>query len=82
MAPKFGVDDGSFSNFDATLVLATMLVSQLSGGNSSEPPAAMAAGITEQQGTKRNTTENPSDHTRIWSELSGEFSVQVNCYRL
>ncbi|XP_042002135.1 cell cycle checkpoint control protein RAD9A-like [Salvia splendens] len=67
MAPKFGVDDGSFSNFDATLVLATMLVSQLSGGNSSEPAAATAA----QQGTKGNTTEHPSDHTRIWSELSG-----------
>ncbi len=24
MAPKFGLDDGSCSNFDATLVLATM----------------------------------------------------------
>ncbi|XP_047937593.1 cell cycle checkpoint control protein RAD9A [Salvia hispanica] len=67
MAPKFGVDDGSFSNFDATLVLATMLVSQLSGGSSSEPAAATAA----QQGTKGNTTEHPSDYTRIWSELSG-----------
>ncbi|XP_042017535.1 cell cycle checkpoint control protein RAD9A-like [Salvia splendens] len=67
MAPKFGIDDGSFSNFDATLVLATMLVSQLRGGNSSEPPAA----TTAQQGTKGNTSEHPSDHTRIWSELSG-----------
>lgn len=82
MAPKFGIDDGSFSYFDATLVLATMLVSQLSGGNSSEPPAAMAAGVTEQHGTKGNTTEYPSDHTRIWSELSGEFSIEVKCYRL
>lgn len=73
MAPKFGVDDGSFSNFDATLVLATMLVSQLSGGSSSEPAAATAA----QQGTKGNTTEHPSDYTRIWSELSGQFRVEV-----
>ncbi|KAJ0942806.1 putative exodeoxyribonuclease III [Helianthus annuus] len=32
MAPKF-VDDASVSNFDATLVLATMLVSQLHGTN-------------------------------------------------
>lgn len=77
MAPKFGVDDNSFSNFDATLVLATMLVSQLSGGNSSEPAAAMTAGVTAQQGTKGNTSEHPSDHTRIWSELSGEFSIEV-----
>lgn len=80
MAPKFGVDDSSFSNFDATLVLATMLVSQLSGGTSSETPAAAtSAGVTAPQGTKGNTSEHPSDHTRIWSELSGEFSVKMKC---
>lgn len=78
MAPKFGVDDNSFSNFDATLVLATMLVSQLSGGNSSEPAAAMTAGVTAQQGTKGNTSEHPSDHTRIWSELSGSAARDSN----
>lgn len=77
MAPKFGVDDSSFSNFDATLVLATMLVSQISGGNSSEPPAA-TAGVTAQQGTKGNTCEHPSDHTRIWSELSGSAARDGN----
>lgn len=79
MAPKFGMDDSSFSNFDATLVLATMLVSQLNGGTSSEAPAATSAGVTAPQGTKGNTSEHPSDHTRIWSELSGEFSVKAKC---
>ncbi|KAL9162393.1 hypothetical protein ABFS82_07G087800 [Erythranthe guttata] len=74
MAPKFGLDDdGSTSNFDASLVLATMLVSQLNnGGNSSQPHPTVANNrAPEQQGTKGNTCENPSDHTRIWSELSG-----------
>ncbi|KAL7105982.1 hypothetical protein ACP275_07G082600 [Erythranthe tilingii] len=74
MAPKFGLDDdGSTSNFDASLVLATMLVSQLNnGGNSSQPHPTVANNrAPENQATKGNTCENPSDHTRIWSELSG-----------
>ncbi|KAL8048801.1 hypothetical protein ABFX02_07G090700 [Erythranthe guttata] len=75
MAPKFGLDDdgGSTSNFDASLVLATMLISQLNnGGNSSQPHPTVANNrAPENQGTKGNTCENPSDHTRIWSELSG-----------
>ncbi|EYU41077.1 hypothetical protein MIMGU_mgv1a026094mg, partial [Erythranthe guttata] len=74
MAPKFGLDDdgGSTSNFDASLVLATMLVSQLNnGGNSSQPHPTVANNrAPENQATKGNTCENPSDHTRIWSELS------------
>lgn len=77
MAPKFGLDDGAGSNFDATLVLATMLVSQLHQGNPSEPPQAAAA-AAERMGSQApeercriNVPEHPSDHTRIWSELSG-----------
>ncbi|XP_012853744.1 PREDICTED: cell cycle checkpoint control protein RAD9A-like [Erythranthe guttata] len=80
MAPKFGLDDdGSTSNFDASLVLATMLVSQLNnGGNSSQPHPTVANNrAPENQATKGNTCENPSDHTRIWSELSGENTI---CY--
>ncbi|KAJ6762684.1 CELL CYCLE CHECKPOINT CONTROL PROTEIN [Salix purpurea] len=79
MAPKFGLDDGSSSNFDATLVLATMLISQLHEGNPPEPPQTtahdQAADATGSQGQQErcevNVSEHPSDHTRIWSELSG-----------
>ncbi|KAK4427647.1 hypothetical protein Salat_1533700 [Sesamum alatum] len=78
MAPKFGLDDGSCSNFDATLVLATMLVSQLNGGNSSEPPTGATAGAPAQQGTKGTNSEHPSEHTRIWSELSGSAAKDGN----
>jgi len=82
MAPKFGLDDGSSSNFDATLVLATMLISQLHEGNPPEPPQATALGEaadgTGSQGQQErcgvNVSEHPSDHTRIWSELSGNCS--------
>ncbi|XP_051141597.1 uncharacterized protein LOC127258695 [Andrographis paniculata] len=65
MAPKFGSDDVSFSNFDATLVLATMLASQLSG----QPSGVAAEGALPQRRAKGNTSEHPSDHTRIWSDL-------------
>ncbi|KAG8390987.1 hypothetical protein BUALT_Bualt01G0140900 [Buddleja alternifolia] len=78
LAPKFGLDDGSRSNFDATLVLATMLVSQLNGGNSTEPPPAATTGAPAQQATKGNTSELRSDHTRIWSELSGSVAKDGN----
>ncbi|KAJ9180259.1 hypothetical protein P3X46_008527 [Hevea brasiliensis] len=80
MAPKFGLDDGSSSNFDATLVLATMLISQLHEGNSSEPPqvattthvqAVCGTGSQPLARGRANVSEHPSDHTRIWSELSG-----------
>lgn len=36
LAPKFGLDDGANTDFDATLVLATMLISQLREANDSE----------------------------------------------
>ncbi|KAJ1380895.1 Rad9/Ddc1 [Sesbania bispinosa] len=80
MAPKFGLEDGSHSNFDATLVLATMLISQLHEVNVSEPPevAARTHAQTEerngshaqQDNCRTNASELPSDHTRIWSDLS------------
>lgn len=85
MAPKFGLDDGSISNFDATVVLATMLTSQLREANSSEPPQAATAmpgqavagtgSQAQQERCRANVSEHPSDHTRIWSELSGTFIV-------
>ncbi|KAK6139441.1 hypothetical protein DH2020_026815 [Rehmannia glutinosa] len=78
MAPKFGLDDGSSANFDATLVLATMLASQLNAANSSAPPPATTTGAPAQHGTKGNTSEHPSDHTKIWSELSGSAAKDGN----
>lgn len=83
MAPKFGLDDVSSSNFDATLVLATMLVSQLHAGSRSQPPQEATpvhgesyhrTGSQRQQDASRaNVSGHPSDHTRIWSELSGLY---------
>lgn len=72
MAPKFGLEDVSVSNFDATLVLATMLVSQLHDRTTSTEPIRAAHGTEEpvQERPKGNVSEHPSDHTRIWSELS------------
>lgn len=69
MAPKF-VDDASVSNFDATLVLATMLVSQLHATTASPEPVPEPAPAP----SKNIGSEHPSDHTRIWSELSGILS--------
>ncbi|XP_022150828.1 cell cycle checkpoint control protein RAD9A isoform X2 [Momordica charantia] len=81
MAPKFGLDDGSGSNFDVTLVLATMLVSQLHVGSRAQLPQEAAtehgesdhrtASQPQQDGSRANVSGHPSDHTRIWSELSG-----------
>ncbi|KAE9593689.1 putative exodeoxyribonuclease III [Lupinus albus] len=80
LAPKFGFEDGSNSNFDATLVLATMLTSQLHEGTASEPP--QVATRTHAQTEERNespmqrencrtdASEPQSEHTRIWSDLS------------
>ncbi|XWS42381.1 hypothetical protein CRYUN_Cryun16bG0009800 [Craigia yunnanensis] len=81
LAPKFGLDDGSGSNFDATFVLATMLISQLHEGNPSEPVQAAptvhdhamhgTGSQVQQERFRANVSEHPSDHTRIWSNLSG-----------
>nr|GEU38259.1 cell cycle checkpoint control protein RAD9A isoform X1 [Tanacetum cinerariifolium] len=72
MAPKFGLEDVSVSNFDATLVLATMLVSQLHDRTTSTEPIHAAHGTEDQvqERPKGNVSQHPSDHTRIWSELS------------
>lgn len=80
MAPKFGLGDGSSSSFDGTLVLATMLVSQLQEGIPPEPPeaenstgghAAEQVGSQPQGRSRQSASVHPSDHTRVWSELSG-----------
>ncbi|XP_062084813.1 uncharacterized protein LOC133790969 [Humulus lupulus] len=88
MAPKFGLDDGSNSNFDATFVLATMLTSQL---HESHPQQTAQADTTRHVGTDNGTasqpqqvksganiSEHPSDHTRIWSDLSGSAARNGN----
>lgn len=86
MAPKFGLDDGSSSNFDATLVLATMLASQIiNKGSSVEPPPEAALGDqcnhgvpAAQDRSRGNMSDNPSDHTKIWSDLSGSAAKSNN----
>ncbi|XP_022719427.1 cell cycle checkpoint control protein RAD9A [Durio zibethinus] len=88
LAPKFGLDDGSGSNFDSTLVLATMLISQLHEGNPSEPAQAATTvrdqamngtrSQAQQERFRANVSEHPSDHTRIWSDLSGSAAKSSN----
>ncbi|KAK1277744.1 hypothetical protein QJS04_geneDACA007295 [Acorus gramineus] len=84
MALKFGLDDNSSSDFDATLVLATMLTSQLCEGSMPGQQPSAAPGSCDQNNLGRdpqsqhvgggatapNTVHN-SEHTKIWSELSG-----------
>ncbi|CAI0459924.1 unnamed protein product [Linum tenue] len=82
MAPKVGLSDASGSNFDATLVLATMLTSQLREENPSEQPqraASIPAQAVRQKepqaqpesSHRATASEHPSDQTKIWSDLSG-----------
>ncbi|XP_062211243.1 uncharacterized protein LOC133912496 isoform X2 [Phragmites australis] len=73
LVPRFGSDDGSSSDFDATLVLATMLVSQLTDNNVAQQPATSAQHAEEPRAaaTPSPVPENFSNHTKIWSELSG-----------
>ncbi|KAK8959830.1 hypothetical protein KSP40_PGU019774 [Platanthera guangdongensis] len=83
MAPRFGLD-GTNSDFDATLVLATMLISQLnSETNASDQPHSVQ--VPEENDIRKNCSqsrhgksagpsavaEHLSDHTKIWSDLSG-----------
>lgn len=85
MAPRFGFDDSSISDFDATLVLATILVSQLNEGATTDchpvapvPPDQDVCGMGSQSHRARvsipSASEHPSDHTKIWSELSGSVA--------
>ncbi|XP_014517140.1 cell cycle checkpoint control protein RAD9A [Vigna radiata var. radiata] len=89
LAPKFGLEDGSHSNFDATLVLATMLTSQLHEGAVSEPPRGATrahphteernASYMQQENCRANaSSELPSDHTRIWSDLSASAFKSIS----
>ncbi|XP_055808684.1 uncharacterized protein LOC129877221 isoform X3 [Solanum dulcamara] len=79
MAPKFGLDDGSNSTFDATLVLATMHTSQLNTASSSENPQVAGTSYGQAndgrqapvQERSKGNSGLPSDQTRIWSDLSG-----------
>ncbi|KAL9235027.1 hypothetical protein vseg_009828 [Gypsophila vaccaria] len=82
MTPRFGLDDdGSASNFDVKLVLATMLTSQLHEGN--QTGAAPSDGTlngkaNDETGhevhgerSRVHASSHPSEHTKIWSDLSG-----------
>ena len=75
LVPRFGLDNGSTSDFEATLVLATMTVSQLVDSSDAQQPATSA----QHNGEPRPaTTPSVSNHTKIWSELSGVYlSSQV-----
>jgi len=68
LVPRFGLDDGSTSDFEAMLVLATMTVSQLADSNDAQQPATSAQHNGEPRAA---TTPSVSNHTKIWSELSG-----------
>uniref|UniRef100_A0A0E0D0D0 Cell cycle checkpoint control protein RAD9A n=1 Tax=Oryza meridionalis TaxID=40149 RepID=A0A0E0D0D0_9ORYZ len=82
LVPKFGLDDGSSSDFDATLVLATMLVSQLTDSSVAQQSTTSAQRAEEPRvaATPPPVPENVSNHTKIWSELSGSApkSFEVN----
>jgi cell cycle checkpoint control protein RAD9A len=96
LAPRFGLDDSEHADFDATLVLATMLGSQLGEEESSEiAPSQVAVNQnmlskvkdtalhnslecrTVAQNSQRapilstKSTGEQSDHTKVWSEISG-----------
>ncbi|XP_021742558.1 cell cycle checkpoint control protein RAD9A-like [Chenopodium quinoa] len=88
MTPKFGLDDdGSTSNFDAKLVLATMLTSQLREGNPTGPVPSDGAlngrannetGPEAQQERSRvQASAHASEHTKIWSDLSASGPKSV-----
>ncbi|CAN1858531.1 Cell cycle checkpoint control protein RAD9A, partial [Linum perenne] len=82
MAPRFVMSDASGSNFDATLVLATMITSQLHDDNASEPvlqPDSIPGQAVNrdepraqsESSHRASVSDHPSDHTKIWSDLSG-----------
>lgn len=69
------MDDGAASDFEATLVLATMTVSQLSDSDDAQQPATSAQNAGEPGAAAPTLVpENVSNHTKIWSELSEGIS--------
>lgn len=65
LAPRFGLDDSAHSDFDATLVLATMMSSQLHGGDESTGQALDAAnqnsaGPSPREGSQGGAISNDS----------------------
>ncbi|KAL6894003.1 hypothetical protein ACP4OV_008101 [Aristida adscensionis] len=79
LVPRFGLDDGSSSDFDATLLLSTMLVSQLTDSSVAQQPAASPQHAEEPRVAASPTPvpENVSNHTKIWSELSEVVSANT-----
>lgn len=65
IAPRFGLDDSAHSNFDSTLVLATMMSSQLRGADDSSGQAihtanSNGAGPSSREGSQDRTPSNDS----------------------
>lgn len=65
IAPRFGLDDSAHSDFDATLVLATMMSSQLRGADESTGQARDAAnqnsaGPSSREGSQGRATSHDS----------------------
>ncbi|KAL3728336.1 hypothetical protein ACJRO7_033002 [Eucalyptus globulus] len=86
MAPKFGIDEGASSNFDAMLVLATMLTSQLHEGTTGPSANGMPgqgdtaeASGEQPERNRTSASEIPSNHTRICAarSVSGSDGRQV-----
>uniref|UniRef100_A0A804LK53 Cell cycle checkpoint control protein family n=1 Tax=Zea mays TaxID=4577 RepID=A0A804LK53_MAIZE len=82
LVPRFGLDDGAASDFEATLVLATMTVSQLSDSDDAQQPATSAQNAGEPGAAAPTLVpENVSNHTKIWSELSGSTPKSIEANR-
>ncbi|KAG0584518.1 hypothetical protein KC19_3G214900 [Ceratodon purpureus] len=63
IAPRFGLDDSAHSDFDATLVLATMMSSQLHGAEESADQAAAnqnSAGPSSREGSQDRAASHDS----------------------
>lgn len=63
IAPRFGLDDSAHSDFDATLVLATMMSSQLHGADESAGQNAAnqnSAGPSSREGSQGRAASHDS----------------------
>lgn len=75
IAPRFGLDDSAHSDFDATLVLATMMSSQLHGADESTGQARDAAnqnsaGPSCREGSQGRATSHDSAGRGNGSEMT------------